>query len=379
MGWLNGWAYRKKITISASSSQATWQASTAYSIGAIVRPTTANGYWYVCDVAGTSGSSQPSWPTTVGATVTDGTVTWRCRKDYQVLLKIGESSGASNYNFHLEGKSASFPTGINQGGDLRFTKDDGTTLLNFWVEEISGTSPNRTANVWVKVEGDLSSKDIYCYFGNSQATNASNGQNTMILQEDADGGLKNTWTVESGTWQVQTGGGYNGSDAYREYSGTSGTKFSRVNISAYAGLHLKARMYFESDVNYGGQLRLFTGSTNQINLQLFPASNQMSLYCVNEYKSYPTIGANTWYLLDLYFAPNGNINAYCNGGYGVSTTNTDLRAFDSLKLASEITVTRFDTIFIRNYVATEPAFSSAGALETASIINYGAMLLMFLS
>ena len=43
-----------------------------------VVPTTANGYYYTCTTAGTTAGTQPSWPMTVGGTVTDGTVVWTC-------------------------------------------------------------------------------------------------------------------------------------------------------------------------------------------------------------------------------------------------------------------------------------------------------------
>jgi hypothetical protein len=58
-----------------------WQASTAYSLGDIVVPTAGleNGFRYECTTAGTSDSSAPTWPTTEGGTVTDGTAVWTCR------------------------------------------------------------------------------------------------------------------------------------------------------------------------------------------------------------------------------------------------------------------------------------------------------------
>lgn len=55
-----------------------WAATNPQSLGDIVIPTTANGYSYRCITPGTTGSTQPTWPTTQQATVTDGTVTWRC-------------------------------------------------------------------------------------------------------------------------------------------------------------------------------------------------------------------------------------------------------------------------------------------------------------
>ena len=57
----------------------TWAASTAYSLGDIIIPTTANGYTYECTTAGTSDSSEPTWGTTVGGTTADGTAVWTCR------------------------------------------------------------------------------------------------------------------------------------------------------------------------------------------------------------------------------------------------------------------------------------------------------------
>ena len=57
---------------------ASWAATNSYSVGNIVRATTlqASGLVFQCQVAGTSGATQPTWPTDIGSTIVDGTVTW---------------------------------------------------------------------------------------------------------------------------------------------------------------------------------------------------------------------------------------------------------------------------------------------------------------
>jgi hypothetical protein len=54
---------------------ATWAASAAVALGQPAIPVTANGHLYQCTTAGTTGATQPAWPTS-GGTVTDGTVVW---------------------------------------------------------------------------------------------------------------------------------------------------------------------------------------------------------------------------------------------------------------------------------------------------------------
>jgi hypothetical protein len=74
-----------------------WQATTAYSLGDVVVPTEGleNGWKYECTTAGTSGASEPAWPTQEGATKTDGSVTWTCR--YGHHLGSGANGGTLSF------------------------------------------------------------------------------------------------------------------------------------------------------------------------------------------------------------------------------------------------------------------------------------------
>jgi len=66
----------------AKSYEGAWTASTAYTVGTLrmpVNPPATNRYRYEVTTAGTSGGTEPNWPTTVNATVSDGGVVWTCR------------------------------------------------------------------------------------------------------------------------------------------------------------------------------------------------------------------------------------------------------------------------------------------------------------
>lgn len=65
------------VTITPTDTLPSWVASTGYSLGQSVEPTVENGYRYTATTAGTSGSTQPTWPTSgIGSTVVDGSVVW---------------------------------------------------------------------------------------------------------------------------------------------------------------------------------------------------------------------------------------------------------------------------------------------------------------
>ena len=54
----------------------TWKPNTTYYPFQYVRPTVENGFQYAAVDGGKSGSVEPTWPTTINATVGDGTIQW---------------------------------------------------------------------------------------------------------------------------------------------------------------------------------------------------------------------------------------------------------------------------------------------------------------
>ena len=62
-----------------------------------ITPITKNGRKYTCTTAGTSGATEPTWPTTVGNTVTDGTAVWTCSEMSQanILSRLDALDGTN--------------------------------------------------------------------------------------------------------------------------------------------------------------------------------------------------------------------------------------------------------------------------------------------
>lgn len=150
-GWLDGWQYRNKITISNTNVDA----DLSY-------------FPLLVEIAETGGGA-----TNIGADISDTT----------------------------------------NGYDIRFTDSDGTTLLSYERESLSVASNNLTATLWVKVptvDHDAAT-DIYIYYGNAGASTdwtAENGsgdcsaitQAKCVWKEGSSQNFIGVWHLkESGT------------------------------------------------------------------------------------------------------------------------------------------------------------------------------------
>jgi hypothetical protein len=83
--------------------ESAWAATTAYSLNDYRKPTAVNvnGHFYIVTTAGTSGGSEPTWPTAHNSTVVDGTVTWT-EVGQSVAVELGFGQQASIRNARLE-------------------------------------------------------------------------------------------------------------------------------------------------------------------------------------------------------------------------------------------------------------------------------------
>ncbi len=82
-----------------------WAASTAFAVGDVRRATTSqnSGLVFECSTAGTSGSSEPSWPTDIGSTLTDNTVVWTAISSiYADLSALAPSAIIELFELHYD-------------------------------------------------------------------------------------------------------------------------------------------------------------------------------------------------------------------------------------------------------------------------------------
>lgn len=120
---------------------ATWVASTLYGLGDLVIPLASpNGRFYKAIVAGTSDSSEPTFPVVVGDTVTDATVEW----EDQGLIVLVEDT---DYTVDYAHGTLKFEEDIQQSGN---TVDVGYDHLGYsQVDALTQTSQIR----WLRFEG----------------------------------------------------------------------------------------------------------------------------------------------------------------------------------------------------------------------------------
>lgn len=152
--------------------------------------------------------------------------------NYQVNITANYGAGSdSTYLVFLDSKCRT------DFGDVRFTDDDETTLLYYWIQE---KTDSNNAIFWVKVSDNLSSSnvDIYVYYGNAVATNISDFDNTFIFGDPFDNA-----TLDVSRWTSVTGNPVYSISTVNNY-----LEVTDMDVGWYTGLgfHSKTTLSFPS-------------------------------------------------------------------------------------------------------------------------------------
>jgi hypothetical protein len=294
--------------------------------------------------------------------------------DYQVKLLIINSGGPLGPDFDLEGNSANFPAEKNDGGDLRFTADDGTTELDFWVEEVESD----IATVWVEVADDLgTNQSIYCYYGNSDASNGSSGEDTFAFWEVFNDDLS-AWTAQHPSVSTIDSDKGNPKPSLKQVEG-SGLVYNETRIEttsfSISDCVVNYDVYFYGSNRKIGQFGVRAdGTTSGYAFRLQTNSSDGGWFEYNNgwsqiSSSYGAVSTETWYSVELR-VEGENLSAYVDGSPAVSVTDSTKTTaghihchFHGVSLDSSDYIL-YDNIRVRKYVATEPSFSSVDNQET---------------
>lgn len=307
--------------------------------------------------------------------------------NYQMKLKVGESVGATGEDVDCGGLCKT------DFSDLRFVKADGTTLLDYYIEDVSGTTPNQLATIWIEFDSiGTGATTFYMYYGNAGASAVSNGPNTFILFEDfnalTDGDLngQNGWSGH-GDWDVATTTPYEGAKSTQSAGGGTTVNVSKaISSGAEALYHLfvQMRMRHSAVATASGLDIYFYEGANQITA-IAISSGQFKALCGTP-SAWVDIGKapsdNTWYKAalavdaisthktwvdDVQYSPADQDNIT-----NVSSTIDKI----TLEQYSAGGTALVDQIAVGYFLPTGPAWGSWGAQED---LSSGIVIPVFLS
>jgi len=289
--------------------------------------------------------------------------------NYQVCIKVYKGAGTDG-NATVNG----LPSGTvycgglcnDDFGDVRFTDDDGSTALCYWMEDNTLLSAN-SAVFWVKVADSLESaaQTIYLYYGKSGATTTSDGEHAsgIFFDDFNSGSVPNAtlWTnvstpsVASGIVTCAKGQSILGTSTFGPYNYVLHGRY-RYESTPALGIGI-----FGITDNLGSNaVYFYTGETEYIRCLKAGASTLQAI-------SIDT----TWHVLDAYWISATNATFWKDGAaLGSLITNIPIVALPC-GLTSRATygpTVDADYYFVRKYTTPEPSHDSWGAQEVCSFV-----------
>lgn len=304
--------------------------------------------------------------------------------NYQVRISVRYGSGTDGgETVYLNGKCRT------DFGDVRFTGDDGITLLNYWMEEkVDGNY----AVFWVKIADDLSANPatVYIYYGNPYAATTSNAKNTMFIHEDMEtapsGTLVGSAVYDSTNKWVRLTTVTNNQLGYLYYNTNPGSQgfYAKFRFWASGGNGADAEWLGVYDTSYsgtredivnGGYHFTFDEYQDRIAFTKSTTDNGASI----AYATETTIDNGTWHTAEIYYWMSGSIvyaKIYYDEALKVNSSDASPQQ-NALNGIGQMIIGgrtggltnehRIDDIIVRKYVYPEPSHGSWGSEEEVNI------------
>lgn len=173
---------------------------------------------------------------------------------YQIPVKIYRSAGTDGTET-IEGRpglKVYLGTDCEEDyDDIRFTEDDGETLLDYWIDPASVSSASCIC--WVEFIDFPASPDTVQFvlqYGNAGASPASSGVDTFIVFENFERGINNDaiggdWTVHAGGVVISTDHAYGGTRCGK-WVGAATPGNASIPITASDNIAIRFRIWKEN-------------------------------------------------------------------------------------------------------------------------------------
>ena len=278
--------------------------------------------------------------------------------DYQTKFTVSRDTGTdSGYTVYVGTNCAA------DFDDIRFTEDDGTTLLDYWIESVAG-SPE-VATIWVKLAASADTT-AYLYYGGTE-TAVSSGTDTFPFFDDFPGSSLDTttnWDLKSGSVTVSGGALSISSGKIHAKTAVSGPVILRSRAKWSDSTQWKCIGLVKSGASDAHLFHakntgtaMIARSNNNVGTQ--QESADVGDYCDNAYHTLElaAVAADSF----KYYIPDGTLAASLT--YNIGT---------SLKIHVEATTATLyvDWVLIRKYAATEPTISAWGTEEEYTVTTY---------
>jgi hypothetical protein len=287
--------------------------------------------------------------------------------NYQCKLLLGESSGATGEDVDCGAKCQT------DFDDIRFTTSDGTTLLDYWIESLSGATPNQLATIWIEFNTiNTTATTFYMYYGNATATAVSSGPNTFIFFDHFDTLNETFWPnqvnyrvgsvsvasselILTGVTGVLADMGDFGNNYAVSVGKRIGIRAKNVTTDAKSRLgcsniYAPYNFYGDDDiyvVSYADATRAFDSHNNAAETE-----NMLSNYSADTYITFYMKWTTT---------PNRYDDATQNST--ITTNIADEAISPRLEQVVALKTCKVDWFFIGSALATEPAWGSWGVQE----------------